>query len=99
MDEVVRLRRGMVLHALHVQYPLSLAQAALERQIAPHYMFDRLAKESTRDLAYLREKGLIAREEQKIGEAVIVTWRITPAGIDLVEGVATDPAIDVGSAK
>lgn len=88
-----RLRRGFILHALHANYPHPLARPSLERTVSPFYQNDARALE--RDLAYLEEKKLIERKGAEIGNRVVHSFAIEPAGIDIVEGSTADPGIEI----
>jgi hypothetical protein len=92
MDEIVSLRRGMILLALHAQYPHALTQAMLERAVGPFY--EQLRGFSV-DLAYLQEKGLCTSESTMVGLKVFVSYRITTKGIDLVDGAVEEPGIQI----
>lgn len=86
------IQRGLVLLALEAQYPQALMQKALDRQLGKLF-------ESTealdRELAYLKDKGLISAVSQELAGRTLTSWSITTAGIDLVEGTTSDPAIHI----
>lgn len=86
-----RLRRGLILHALHAQFPLRLSAASLQRQVGPFYQGE--AKALERDLAYLEQKGALELHSDEVGGLTVRAFSITPAGIDLVERTTTDPGI------
>lgn len=90
---ILQLRRGLVLQALHAQYPLPLMQAALDRQLGSFYDGD--ARAYARDLAYLKEKGLITEDRQQVADRLLVSLRLTSAGVDVVEGTVTDPGVEI----
>lgn len=90
------IRRGLVLHALHAQYPMALTQGALDRQVSVFYAGD--SKAQARDLAYLAERELLRREQTEVGGQVVVAFRITAKGVDIVERLVTDPGVEIASA-
>lgn len=86
------VQRGIILLALEAQYPQALMEKALDRQVG------RLFEDGaalTRELAYLRDKGLIAATTETVAGRVLTSWTITTSGIDLVEGVSRDAAIHI----
>lgn len=89
--EQSRVRRGLVLMALNAQYPLGLAEAALELQVGPFYAGDQRAL--VRDLAYLEDSGYLARKSVKVARQSVRSFEITPKGIDVVECSVTDPGV------
>ncbi len=93
--EESRLRRGVVLLALHAQYPLTLAERALELQVRAFYVGTSADRNLARDLAYLEESGRILRNEDEIDGVPIRTWKLTPAGVRLAEGTETDPGVEI----
>lgn len=94
MDEMTRLRRGLVLHTLYKQYPLALADAALEASVLPAFHDDRTAY--LRDRAYLADLGLIVQDGMKVAGRRLETWKLTAAGVDVVEGSTTLPGVNIG---
>lgn len=95
MDEAP-LRRGLVLLALHAQYPMALMEAALERQVMPFYGNDRRAL--GRDLAYLDDKGLLQATEQAVGGRTLRSFTITVDGVDVVDGTVQVPGVTIAAA-
>lgn len=87
------LRRGILLLALHAQFPLALTRPALDRQVGPFYAHDPV--QLVRDLAYLEQKGFLVQKRARIGQHVIETATLTPAGVDVVEGTTSDPGIEI----
>jgi hypothetical protein len=83
--------RGLILSALHAQYPYPLTAIALDLQVRPFYAGDNRAL--VRDLAYLAEKKLIETETSTVGERQVAVTRITAAGIDVLEGTTKDPGV------
>lgn len=88
-----RLRRGLILQALHSQYPYALTSPALGRQVGMFYMGDE--RGLTRDLAYLEERQLLGREEAAVGAIRVVTYKLTAGGLLVVEGVAADAGVEI----
>jgi len=86
-----RLRRGLILHALHAQYPMALTKSSLEKQVGPFYEGDQRAL--NRDLAYLEESRFLEDRSSDIADRTIHAYRITPAGVNLVEGATKDPGV------
>jgi hypothetical protein len=87
----LRERRGLILHSLHAQYPMRLMRTALDRNVMPFYAGE--AGQFDRDVEYLRDKGYLDVEEQTLAGRSISAFKITPAGVDLVEGSTKDPGI------
>lgn len=91
-----RLRRGLILHALHAQSPMALMRPALDRQVGVFYIGD--DRQLSRDLLYLEQKGALTRRmaEVTVHHAAhqVEALTITPTGTDLVEGTTTDPGIE-----
>ena len=92
-DSDFRLHRGLILLKLEAQYPFPTAEAALSQGIGPFYAGDQ--KRMTRDLEYLREKGYLTIEEQRVGSQNLRSFKITAEGVDLVQGSTTDAGIDI----
>src|SRR5690606_19035136 len=80
------LRRGLVLMALHGQYPMPLTNTSLNRAVSAFYAGTE-PRAQTRDLAYLKERGLIRSENHEISGRTFQTWTLTAVGVDVVEGV------------
>lgn len=93
MRDESRLRRGLVLQALHAQYPYPLTEAALSRQISVIYLGDERAR--ARDVAYLEEKGFLQVERATVGAVTLRTFKITTAGVDVVEGSTKDAGVEL----
>lgn len=87
------IQRGLVLHALYEQYPMSLTTVALERRVEVFYRADPRAL--ARDLAYLEERLLIRSEKHEVGGRTFGTVQITAAGVNVVEGTTTDPGVEL----
>lgn len=94
-DKLIPTRRGVVLRALSANYPHPLAQVSLDLQIRAVYLGPDGAAAARRDLAYLVERGLIRREEDQVGGAKLITWYLTADGLNVVEGVAKDPGVEI----
>ena len=90
------LRRGVVLLALHAQFPLALARPALDRQVGPFYAMDPL--QLHRDLAYLEQKGLLTQKKGTVGNHRIEIITLTPDGADVVEGATAIPGVEFARA-
>ena len=90
MNEELRERRGLILHALHANYPNPVTRGAIDRQVMPFYTS---VKELDRDIEYLADKGFLEKRETEIGERKIRNYEITPAGVDLVDGSTQDPGV------
>ena len=86
-----QLRRGLLLLALHDQYPHPLMEAALVRATAALYAAE--PKDRARDLAYLAEQGLLTADESTLANRVLRTFRLTAAGLDVVDGATVDPGV------
>lgn len=95
MSDLARLHRGLVLQALHAQYPLALTEVALERQVAAIIGGGAVLE---RTIAYLVEKGLVERNSVQLGQRRLSAVKLRVSGVDLVEGTTTDPAIDLSLA-
>ena len=95
VDTEAPWRRGMVLLALHSQYPLALRTAALEGRLAGVY--DDAMRGLPRDLAYLADSavGAIRRETQTAAGRTYEVITLTAHGVDIVEGVATHAGIQI----
>jgi hypothetical protein len=91
-DEVVGLRRGILLQALHAQYPYALTRAMLEKAVCALYP---ALKGMDADIEYLREKGLLTSEETTVAARVYRSYKLTAAGVDVVEGSTTLPGISI----
>ena len=96
-DRLISARRGVLLRTLAANYPHPLADLAFGLQTRVLYLgpAEKADQERPRDLAYLVERGLIRREESKVGAAVIVTWYLTAEGLFVVEGATTDPGVEI----
>lgn len=87
------MRRGVQLLALQAQYPGKLARAVLTQQLSA---FIEDPKDLDRDCAYLSDKGYATwAVEHFEGGASVLMGRITAAGIDLIDGVSTDPGVHI----
>lgn len=86
-----RLRRGLILHALHAQFPMALTKSSTEKQVGPFYGGD--TRSLARDLAYLEESGFLEDRSSEIGDRTVHAYKITPAGMNLVEGATKDPGV------
>lgn len=86
------IRRGYLLKALHMSYPRPLGdRTILLFMIELGYSVADFEK----DIEYLREKGYIEMEEKKleIYPSTIRLVKLTPKGIDLVEGTIKDNGV------
>lgn len=92
-DSIARIRRGLLLSAINAQYPHPQVELNLELQTRAIYAGE--PKAMVRDLAYLVDSGFITRTTEKIAAREITTYRITPEGIDIVEGSTSDPGIEI----
>lgn len=92
-DALLQMRRGIILRALRSQHPLALTQSMVEHVVGPFYAGDRGTLIS--DLNYLEEKGLVERHGATVARTTIVSWSVTPRGIDVVEGAIEEPGVQV----
>lgn len=79
--------RGKLLKLLSEQYPDGLERVTL---ISIYYQFDKV-EDIEKSLAYLCDKGFIQKKEHPniYNETKkIIYYKITPEGIDLVEGTS-----------
>lgn len=91
------IRRGLLLLALHAQYPNALLRASLDGLVGAAWFGDTEAW--ARDAAYLQRQGLVLVDEAPLpGGRTLETWALTEAGFGLVEGAATDPAVQIARA-
>ncbi len=90
-QEQIRLRRGLVLLALEANFPNALTRDALTRAV-PVFTDGR---DLDRDGAYLQGKGYIDHTSSDIGGRTYHSYRILPAGVDLVEASTTDPGVRI----
>ena len=90
--ELNRLRRGLVLATLAANYPHQVADGLLYRQVKSYYPSD--APQFGRDVAYLAERGYLDATEDRVRGSVVKSYRITAAGIDLVERTSNDPGVE-----
>lgn len=93
-DDIARVRRGLLLTAAHAQYPHPLTELALELQTRAFYAGQ--PRELVRDLAYLVDSGYLTRGTEKVAAREFSIYRITPEGIDIVDGSTSDPGIEIG---
>lgn len=91
MNQDLLERRGLILHACHAQYPGRLMFAAIERHVMPFYVNE--GGQFTRDLEYLKDSAFLSEETAEVAGRSYTSYKITPAGINLVEGTRTDPGI------
>lgn len=98
MGEIKRIR-GEVLVALKMLYPAALRADQLLRSLLslfPHMEWDHFR----RDLAYLCEKGYLARVvSDSESDEKMTPWRqrwfrLTTTGVELADHLIKDPALD-----
>lgn len=89
-------RRGLILLALNEQFPLPMMEAALHARVAPVFLGDERAW--SKDLAYLEQRGFVKRTEETVMGRKLVTFALTPDGINVAEGSVTDPGVEIASA-
>ncbi len=94
-DAMSRLRRGLLLKALNAQYPHPMMEMAIELQTKPYYAG--APRALVRDLAYLVDSEYASRQAEKVAGATLTSYRITPQGIDVLEGSTADPGIEVAA--
>jgi hypothetical protein len=92
-DRLVPLRRGLLLLSVHHGYPHSVAEALLRQAVGAVYAGELPALD--RDLAYMCDRGFFLRHVDHVGRSAVTSFRLSPAGVDLAEGVTADPAIHV----
>lgn len=91
--------RGEVLVAMKMLYPAAIQAEHLLRgllAIFPQLEWDYLRK----DLAYLAEKGYVARVMREDEAAELTPWRrryfrLTAAGVEVADRCVQDPALEV----
>lgn len=93
-DEVIGLRRGVILQNLAAQSPYQLVRAMLERAVRPFYAVD-YYKGLARDLWYLAKKGLLEEESTMAAGITAVAYSILPLGQDIVDGNVTVPGVQI----
>jgi len=86
--------RGKLLDFLHDIYP----EGADDRSILSVFYQYHLASDIEHSLEYLNDKGYISRKDvphpYRKGE-FIKLYKISPSGIDLLDGIAVDPGIAI----
>jgi len=88
--------KGRVLKVLVDQYPEFLARSLLIRALDLEGI--RLGDhEFNGVVTYLRDKGYVEFRTKPIpgGKDKLYSFRLTPAGVDLVEGIESDEAIEL----
>lgn len=90
--DVLPMQRGVILHALHAQYPLVLLERALRQQVGELVADERVF---TRILAYLDDKKLIELVDREIGGVRVRAYRLTADGVDVVERRRAEAGITV----
>lgn len=86
--------RGKLLSFLHYVYPRQVDDTAVVGAFYEYHETDEIA----RALEYLTDKGLVVRESRPhpYRERKTVTlYRISPAGVDLIEGLTAEPGVTV----
>lgn len=96
MSDQLRERRGLILHALHANFPLRTMRAAIERAVMPFYVGE--AAQFARDIEYLRAKGYLDVHQEHVGRSAVEAYSISPAGVDLVERTTADPGVFIQGA-
>lgn len=86
------IRRGYLINALHMTYPQPISdRTALLLMIELGFS----SADFEKDVAYLSEKGYIEVEDKKfeILPGTLRLLKLTPKGVDLVEGTIKDKGI------
>lgn len=86
--------RGKVLEFLKYLYP----EGADDRTVLSVFYPYHNAKQIETAIEYLADKGYVSRRQVPHPykkQAFVVIYRITPTGIDLVDGVSADAAVAV----
>lgn len=95
MSDEITSRRGLILLALHEQFPQQLTWRALLGRVRLAYLTDDVDREVSRDLAYLVAKDLVEEESAEVGRRKILAYRLTPTGVDVAEGTRQEPGITI----
>lgn len=86
--------RGKILEFLRDLYPEGADERTIEGIFYEYHRYDDIIE----SLAYLADKGYADRKEvphpYKSAERIRL-YKITPAGIDLMDGTTTDPAVTI----
>ena len=87
-----KIERGYILHALHISYPTPIPEDAL---LTGFLSVGIMPDEVKKHLEYLVDKGYVERKEVEIKKIGIksITYKLTPRGVDLVEGEIKDDTI------
>jgi len=91
-----RIVRGKVLQFLYISYPYPVMEETLTFSFAEVGI---LPDEVKRSLQYLVDKGYVEKDEKKLVEIrnqTVNLYKLTPTGIELMDGVIEDKAILLG---
>lgn len=95
--EVIRNKRarGFILQLLKVTYPQPTASFTLSAALQENGII--INPDITAYLNYLKDSGYIELQEisMKSMQTVTVLAKLTPDGIDLLEGTTDDPGVDI----
>lgn len=89
---VIPKRRGVILLTLHANYPAGVSYRLISQR---YEMLADSGDDLRRDLAYLAERGFAVETAEHVRGLPVLMYRVTAAGIDLVEGVTSDPGIRI----
>lgn len=106
-DQYDLQRRGLILVALEPTYPTRVPLGRLVALLVSEYpdgvsvasgqpRTGARTSDLERDLAYLAGKGLIERHEETIAGKLAVAYGLTPAGLDVEQGVVAVPGVLIG---
>mgnify|MGYP001583543782 CR=1 FL=1 len=87
VDQLILLRRGMILASLAAAMGAPTAAAMVELSLRPFFMNED-PRTFDRDVAYLAGKGLVSQTGHRVGSNSIPMLSLTPAGQDVVDGTA-----------
>lgn len=98
VDQLILLRRGMILAALASAMGAPTADAMVEISLRPFFMNED-ARTFGRDVVYLAGKGLISRTAHRVGATSVPMLSLTPAGQDVVDGTTSVPGVMVQAGR
>lgn len=95
--EEARIRRGLILLALHMNYPHPVRDASLSTQLRPAYFGADGPRAYTQDLIWLERKKYLIRAQDDVQGRVYVTYTITEDGVLIADRSVRDPGVQIGA--